>query len=148
MDGQAAVCYQASLSLNSKQADAATQLGYVFLKLDRTAEAESWLVASAQIKPQAAVYQNLAEVYRRRGDVQASQWAFQQLAAVKQGSPTTGAVPPVQRVEPAAFAAMSPYNPWGPGASTIPASQAASPMVQPAPPPPSRTANAWFGTRR
>lgn len=133
----AACCYQAAIQVRSDHTEAANQLGFVLLRLDRLAEAEAALVAAASQTPDALVYQNLAELHRRRGDEYASRQAASQ--AAKLAGSTGGGdakVPEVTELTPQQFARYSPNLLDGSPAVNRPqqvasASAATAPVGQP-----------------
>ena len=108
---QAAVCYQAALIIRSDQSDAANELGYVLLQLDRNSEAFDALQYSLKLRPTTETYRNLAELYRRHGDENGTNWAVNQIAAIqKTGTNLTPGRPIVQEVSPEVFASLSPRD--------------------------------------
>jgi tetratricopeptide (TPR) repeat protein len=108
--GQAVVCYQAALSVTPSHADAATQLSYVLLQLDRSSEAEEVLAASLELRNSPHDWRNLVEVYRRQGNETGQQWALEQLAIAQQISgPTMSNIPRIQQISPTEFVQISPY---------------------------------------
>lgn len=133
---QAAVCYQAALIIRADQSDAANELGYVLLQLDRNTEAFDALQYSLKLRPTPETYRNLVEVYRRHEDMQGQKWAVDQLASLERQLPRTNPnMPVVQEVSPEVFASLSPRNDamFGPGMSAGPASMMAGggPWVNP-----------------
>lgn len=108
---QAIACYQAALAVDRNHADAANQLGYSLLRVDRPQEAEAALTASLAITPTAQAWKNLAEVYRRTGDVNRNQFAVEQAMVLDNqsvrmmnGQP----MPPVLEMSAEQFAQISP----------------------------------------
>jgi tetratricopeptide (TPR) repeat protein len=108
---QAIVCYQAALSVARNHSEAANQLGYSLLKVDRAREAEQALVAAVSSNPSAEAWKNLAEVYRREGDMGKADYAVRQASALEQnhtmmsnGKP----LPDVVSMAPEDFVRMSP----------------------------------------
>ncbi len=108
--GQSVVCYQAALSVTPTHPDAATQLSFVLLQLDRSSEAEEVIAASLQIRNSPNDWRNLVEVYRRQGNPQGQQWASQQLAIAEQtNGPNFNSLPRIQQISPEQFVQISPY---------------------------------------
>lgn len=108
---QAAACYQASLMTAPNQLDSANQLGYVLIQLDRNAEAESYLAYSLNLRPTPTAFQNLAELYARKGDGVGRDWAMKQLASIAPRTLQPQRMRPVvQEVDEATFARLSPYE--------------------------------------
>jgi len=106
---QSVVFYQAATQVAPNQSDAASQLGYALIHLDRMDDAYNALAASIQTKPNANAWHNLAEVFRRTGKVAEAEYAVEQAAAmssqVSQHSPEN---PEITEVDPATFAKYSP----------------------------------------
>lgn len=102
----AVVFYHAALRINPSQTDAANQLGYMLLHLDRTEEAEQALVHAYQTKPSVTIAQNLMELYRRQGNQSAMSWSANQIASFQ--TPESNAVPQVQSLSPREFMQISP----------------------------------------
>lgn len=107
----ASVYYAASLTVNPAQADAANQLGYALLKLDRKPEANQALQHAMQIRPNRQVVLNLAELYRREGNQQGIQWSTQQLANYPEATEST--VPEIVQLDATQFAQISPHVNYG-----------------------------------
>jgi len=106
---QSVVFYQAATQVAPNQSDAASQLGYALIHLDRMDDAYNALAASIQTKPNANAWNNLAEVFRRTGKVAEAEYAVQQATAmsseVSRHSPEN---PEITEVDPATFAKYSP----------------------------------------
>ena len=117
---QSIACYQAATQIAPSQHEAANQLGYALLHLDRIDEAYRSLTASLQLKPTANAWNNLAEVYRRRGASAESAYAIQQANALLSEQPIyTQDNPEVTELDTATFAKFSPMpmqSPAGPNA--------------------------------
>ena len=106
---QAVVCYQAATQIAPAQSDAANQLGYALIHLDRMDDAYAALTASIQNKPNANAWNNLAEVFRRLGKSAEAEYAVQQASALENASPQyTAQNPEITEVDPAVFAKYSP----------------------------------------
>ncbi len=109
---QAVVCYQAALGVTPRHADGANQLGYALLKLDRVDEAYYAIASSIQTRPAPEAWDNLAEVYRRKGDVQSQNYALNQskILSEQNVSPDARGLPEVVQLDPRTFASISPSN--------------------------------------
>ena len=106
---QAVILYQAATQTKPTQSEAANQLGFVLIHLDRIDDAYTALAASIQIKPNANAWNNLAEVFRQRGASANAEYASQQAAALVAGNPQYSPEnPEVTEVDPALFAKYSP----------------------------------------
>ncbi len=108
---QAIACYQAALAIERNHSDAANQLGYSLLRVDRIREAEQVLVTAIAVAPTPQSWKNLAEVYRRSGQTSRAEQAVQQAVALEGDRPrmvTGKAMPEVVQVPPEQFAQMSP----------------------------------------
>ncbi len=138
---QAAACYQAALATKNNHAQAANQLGFVLLQLDRNQEAEFYLRESLKMSQTPQAYRNLAELYRRNGNEPARTWATNQIAALQVSAPNRMGVPAIQEVDPATFASISPRNAWTYSANTPnpTSAPAANGQVQQA------SATSWLG---
>ncbi len=104
---QAVACYAAVLDVSPRHADGANQLGYSLLKLDRIDEAQSILTQATQTHPSADAWKNLAEVYRRRGQVDQAAVAIEH-AKSKEMLVSSRSVPEVTQVSPQTFVGLSP----------------------------------------
>lgn len=121
---QAVVFYQAATQVAPNQSEAASQLGYALIHLDRMDDAYNALAASIQTKPNANAWNNLAEVFRRTGKVAEAEYAVQQATAMSSQAPQHSPEnPEITEVDPAVFAKYSPmptmmapqnYTPSGP----------------------------------
>jgi len=136
---QAIACYSAALDVSPNHTDGANQLGYTLMKLDRMDEAHAILSQATQTHPSADAWKNLAELYRRRGQLDQAALAVQQATAL--GMPTVpNKVPEVYQVDPQTFVGLSPNQFMSPGAgSGVPTP---SPVATPAAPP-AKSAS-WF----
>ena len=106
---QAVVCYQAATQITPAQSDAANQLGYALIHLDRMDDAYAALTTSIQNNPNANAWNNLAEVFRRLGKPSEAEYAVQQASALENASPQyTAQNPEITEVDPAVFAKYSP----------------------------------------
>ena len=106
---QSVVCYQAATHVAPGQSDAANQLGYALIHLDRIDEAYEALTTSLQRNPTANAWNNLAEVYRRRGAMAEAEYAVQQATALSASQKRYSYDnPEVTEVDPAVFAKFSP----------------------------------------
>jgi tetratricopeptide (TPR) repeat protein len=106
---QSVACYQAATHIAPSQSDAANQLGYALINLDRIDEAYRALSASIQQKPTENAWNNLAEIYRRRGAVADADYAIRQANAIGATQPKFSSDnPEVTEVDPATFAKYSP----------------------------------------
>lgn len=137
--GQAAICYQAALASRSQHAEAANQLGFVLLKLDRCEEAQMFLAHSVQVRPSIEAYQNLIELYRRRGNQQGIDWASNQAIAMRKSQTNPRNLPRVHEVDPGTFATMSPRFDWN---NVQPMT---NPSVQTPPAQAAQKSSSWFG---
>jgi tetratricopeptide (TPR) repeat protein len=106
---QAVVFYQAAVQIAPTQSDAASQLGFALIHLDRMDDAYQALTASIQNKPNANAWNNLAEVFRRTGKVAEAEYAVQQATALSSAASSyTPDNPEITEVDPAVFARYSP----------------------------------------
>ncbi len=106
---QAVVCYQAAMQIAPTQSEVANQLGFALIHLDRMEDAYSALAASIQHNPNANAWNNLAEVFRRRGSLADAEYAVQQATALSTAVPKyTPDNPEITEVDPAVFAKFSP----------------------------------------
>lgn len=106
---QAVIFYQAATQTKPTQSEAANQLGFVLIHLDRMDDAYTALAASIQIKPNANAWNNLAEVFRQRGAAANAEYASQQAAALVAENPQFSPEnPEITEVDPALFAKYSP----------------------------------------
>lgn len=106
---QAVVCYQAAMQIAPSQSEVANQLGFALIHLDRMEDAYTALAASIQHKPNANAWNNLAEIYRRRGSIADAEYAVQQATALSSAVPKyTADNPEITEVDPAVFAKYSP----------------------------------------
>ncbi len=136
---QAIACYTAALDVSPNHTDGANQLGYTLMKLDRLDEAQAILSQATMTHPSADAWKNLAELYRRRGQLDQAAMAVQQATAL--GMPTTpNKVPEVYQVDPQTFVGLSPNQFMSPGAGS--GSPTPSPVAAPAAPP-TKSAS-WF----
>jgi tetratricopeptide (TPR) repeat protein len=136
---QAVTCFSAALDVVPNHVDGANQLGYTLMKLDRIDEAEAILSQATQMNPSADAWKNLAEVYRRRGQLDQVAIAVQQATALS--LPTEASkLPEVYQVDPQTFVGMSPNQFMNPAiASAVTTTPAVS---APAAPPAKSTS--WF----
>ncbi len=107
--GQAVVCYQAALSTTPNHADAATQLSYVLLQLDRVSEAEEVIAVALQLRNRPEDWRNLAEIYRRQNNSAGQLWASQRLRESEATAGNRSPFPPIHQVAPDDFVRISPY---------------------------------------
>jgi tetratricopeptide (TPR) repeat protein len=106
---QAVVCYQAAMQIAPTQSEVANQLGFSLIHLDRMEDAYTALATSIQLKPSANAWNNLAEVFRRRGSSADAEYAVQQATALSASVPKyTPDNPEITEVDPAVFAKYSP----------------------------------------
>ncbi len=106
---QAVACYQAAMQVAPNQTDVANQLGYTLITLDRIDEAYATLSTSLTQKQTAAAWNNMAEIYRRRGAISSADYAVQQANALSTNQPQYGPENPlVTEVDPLTFARISP----------------------------------------
>ncbi len=149
---QSVACYQAAMGVFPKHFQAASKLGNVLTQLDRVDEAYDALRISIEIQPQPDALNNLAELYRRRGAVDAANWAVQQATAILEQSPNyTRDNPEITNVPPETFSQISPMmalvpqSPgMNPGQAPVPSGQWNVPRTQAAPP--ARSAGNLFNT--
>ncbi len=137
---QAVVCYQAAMEVNPRNADNANQLGFALLQLDRVDEAHVALNHSIQINPKAETWNNLVEVYRRRGEADQVAYAQRNILNLKQNdAPEMIGVPEVIEVDVKTFASVSPYpigmQPNAPSQSQVQQASAVAPPAK----------SSWFG---
>lgn len=119
---QAVVCYQSATQIAPNQSDAANQLGYALIHLDRMDDAYAALTASIQNKPNANAWNNLAEVFRRQGKPAEAEYAVQQANALESATPQyTAQNPEITEVDPAVFAKYSPVPTMVAAPQNIPA---------------------------
>lgn len=106
---QAVVCYQAAMQIAPTQSEVANQLGFALIHLDRMEDAYTALSASIQHRPNANAWNNLAEVFRRRGSLVDAEYAVQQATALSSGVPKYSPEnPEITEVDPTVFAKYSP----------------------------------------
>ncbi len=106
---QAVVLYQAATQTKPTHSEAANQLGFALIHLDRIDDAYTALAASIQTKPNANAWNNLAELFRQRGAVADAEYASKQAAALVAGNPQFSPEnPEITEVDPALFAKYSP----------------------------------------
>ena len=109
---QSVACYQAAIQISPSQSEAASQLGYVLINLDRMDEAQRALLVSLQHRPTASAWNNMAELHRRLGAHADAQYAIQQASAIAQLRPSYSAEKPeITEVDAATFAKYSPVAP-------------------------------------
>jgi tetratricopeptide (TPR) repeat protein len=109
---QSVACYQAAIQISPSQSEAASQLGYVLINLDRMDEAQRALMVSLQHRPTASAWNNMAELHRRLGAHADAQYAIQQASAIAQIRPSyTAEKPEITEVDAATFAKYSPVTP-------------------------------------
>ncbi|MCY2977013.1 MAG: hypothetical protein NTW52_20360 [Planctomycetota bacterium] len=137
---QAVVCYQVAMEVNPRNADNANQLGFALLQLDRVDEAHIALNHSIRVNPKAETWNNLVEVYRRRGEPDQVAFAQRNVQSLKTTvAPEMVGVPEVIEVDVKTFASVSPYptglQPSLPAPSQV---QQASAIAPPA-------KSSWFG---
>jgi len=115
---QSAACYQAATQVSPSQSDAASQLGYTLIHLDRIDDAYQALISSIQQKPTANAWNNLAEIYRRRGAASDAQYATQQAKAIADSQPNFSYEnPEITELDSATFAKYSPMQMQTPAAT-------------------------------
>jgi tetratricopeptide (TPR) repeat protein len=121
---QSVACYQAAIQISPSQSEAASQLGYVLINLDRMDEAQRALMVSLQHRPTASAWNNMAELHRRLGAHADAEYAIQQATAIAQIRPNYSAEKPeITEVDAATFAKYSPIAPQMQTASApVPAS--------------------------
>jgi len=106
---QAVACYQAAIQITPTQSEAANQLGFALIHLDRMDDAYAALTTSIQTKPNANAWNNLAELYRQRGAMAEADYAVKQAASLASSNPQYGpSNPEITEVDPAVFAQYSP----------------------------------------
>ncbi len=109
---QAVVFYQSALKAKPSHSEAASQLGYALIHLDRIEDAYAALSDSIKQRPSANAWNNLAEVFRRRGAASEAEYAVQQASALSRTAPPFSSEnPEIVAVDPATFAKYSPA-PW------------------------------------
>lgn len=108
---QSVACYQAAAQVSPSQSDVANQLGYSLIHLDRIDDAYQALISSIQQKPTANAWNNLAEIYRRRGATSDAQHATEQAKAIANVQPNFSYEnPEITEVDSATFAKYSPMQ--------------------------------------
>jgi len=108
---QSVACYQAAMQVSPSQSDVASQLGYTLIRLDRIDEAYQALISSIKQKPTANAWNNLAEIYRRRGAASDAQYATQQAKAIANSQRNFSYEnPEITEVDSATFAKYSPMQ--------------------------------------
>ena len=108
---QSVACYQAATQVSPSQSDAASQLGYVLIRLDRIDDAYQALISSIKQKPTANAWNNLAEIYRRRGAASDAQYATQQAKAIANSQQNFSYEnPEITEVDSVTFAKYSPMQ--------------------------------------
>ncbi|MEQ1824392.1 MAG: hypothetical protein ABL921_00520 [Pirellula sp.] len=106
---QAVTCYQSAMQVSPNQIEVGNQLGYALITLDRIDEAYQALSTSLNNKPTAGAWNNMAEIYRRRGAPAYAEYAVQQANAIASSQPQFSYDNPhVTEVDPATFAKYSP----------------------------------------
>ena len=141
---QAIVCYQAATQVTPSQSEAANQLGFALIHLDRIDEAYQALSASIEHKPNPNAWNNLAEIFRRRGATSDAEYAVQQATALASGQPQyTPENPQITELDPAVFAK---YSPMPTMASAAPAAYGTIPQANAQASPPSGARNAGSGS--
>ncbi len=106
---QAVVFYQAATQVKPAHSEAASQLGFALIHLDRLDDAYAALSDSIYHKPNANAWNNLAEVFRRRGATAEAEYAIQQASALAQSATQFSSEnPEIIGVDPATFAKFSP----------------------------------------
>jgi tetratricopeptide (TPR) repeat protein len=109
---QSVACYQAAIQISPSQSEAASQLGYVLINLDRMDEAQRALMVSLQHRPTASAWSNMAELHRRLGAHADAEYAIQQATAIAEMRPSyTAEKPEITEVDSATFAKYSPIAP-------------------------------------
>ncbi len=107
--GQAVVFYQAATQVKPSHSEAASQLGFALIHLDRLEDAYAALSNSIHHKPSANAWNNLAEVFRRRGATTEAEYAVEQATTFSQSVPLFSPEnPEIIDVDPATFAKYSP----------------------------------------
>ncbi len=104
---KAVVFYQAALAVDGQHASAANELGVLLAKFGREEEALGWLRRSAQLRPTAEAWHNVAVVHKRLGQMQYAAQAEQMVAQARGGqrSPNLSSnTPDVQWISPEQFA--------------------------------------------
>lgn len=125
---RAITLYRGARGIAPNNALAANQLGFVLLQMDRPVDAREALVASINISPSLAAYENLVEASRRGGDTGTANWALQQAQAFRNRMAVTSDIPAFVELDPRTFAALSPYSI---GPSPSPSPQAPNASAQP-----------------
>jgi tetratricopeptide (TPR) repeat protein len=108
---QSVACYQAATQVSPSRSDVASQLGYALIQLDRIDDAYQALISSIKQKPTANAWNNLAEIYRRRGAASDAQYATQQAKAIANSQQKFSYEnPEITEVDSATFAKYSPMQ--------------------------------------
>jgi tetratricopeptide (TPR) repeat protein len=108
---QSVACYQAATQVSPSRSDVASQLGYALIQLDRIDDAYQALISSIKQKPTANAWNNLAEIYRRRGAASDAQYATQQARAIANSQQKFSYEnPEITEVDSATFAKYSPMQ--------------------------------------
>lgn len=76
--------YRAAAKIDPQNALALNQMGFVFLQMDRSADAQQALVAAINAQASTSALANLMEACRRQSNTQLYQWAAQQHALLTQ----------------------------------------------------------------
>lgn len=76
--------YRAAAKIDPQNALALNQMGFVFLQMDRSADAQQALVAAINAQASTSALANLMEACRRQSNPQLYQWAAQQHALLTQ----------------------------------------------------------------
>lgn len=107
---QSVACYQAAAQVSPSQS-VANQLGYSLIHLDRIDDAYQALISSIHQKPTANAWNNLAEIYRRRGATSDAQHATEQAKAIANSQPNFSYEhPEITELDSATFARYSPMQ--------------------------------------
>lgn len=114
---RAVTFYRAAHEVTPNNAIASNQLGFIYLQMDRPSDARQALVASVNAGPSKENLQNLAEASRRLGDSNTYHWATNNLLALQATVAPSAPGPRVLEIDPATFAAISPYA-GGPNGQT------------------------------
>jgi tetratricopeptide (TPR) repeat protein len=119
---QAMVCYRAALTTSPQHYLAANELGVLLARYGQLQDAKRLLQQSVNARSHAEGWQNLVIVHRRLAEPDLARLAEQELIALTgkpaPAAPTSGR-PPVQWVEPKAFAAAGQPDSWEGSASPV-----------------------------
>lgn len=130
---RAMALYQAAMSVHSGNFAAGNELGVLLAKYGQPEAAIAALSQSAANAPHPTVWQNLAELHRKMGNVELAREATQRARRMAtRGRPMPYAVanPKVEWVQPERFGPSGPIAPVGPGDPQVPVAQKVAQQVE------------------